>query len=667
MALPAPRLDDRHFQDIVDEAKKRIPHYCEEWTDHNVSDPGVTLIELFAWMTDMILYRLNQVPDRHYIKFMEMLGIRLREPVPARAPVTFWLSAPQETKALIPSGTEVASTQTENEASIVFTTDENFIVQPAELMAVISRTATREPGKKQYNTHNLRRLTSGFEGFEIYSRVPQVDDALYFGFKEEMSHHLIGLDLDYDQAGGAGIDPTLPPYVWEASSAQRGIRWEPCDVELDTTKGMNSAGRIMLHLPRMSKLSVNDENYYWIRARIKDISRREEDDGMAPYQVSPKLRQAVVASWGGTTMATHRQQAKDEFLGRSDGSAGQRFFLQSTPLLDRKPGEQLVVHVEGRGREIWQEVKDFAESGAADKHYMVDGATGELRFGPAIRQPDGTIKLYGNIPPRGANLIFERYSFGGGQDGNVQRGVINTLKTAIPYIARVSNRRPAWGGMDAESLESAMMRAPLLLRSRERAVTESDFEFLAMQALPASIGRVKCLQPRPADEGRVVPGQIYVLVIPKVPRPSDYLDPNQLELKKEDMELLSAFMDERRLLTTRVSVREPAYTWVSVTAKLRPAPGADVRALENEILRRLYAYLNPLTGGNDGKGWPFGRDLFVSDVYQCLQGTANVQFIRGVEMYVAEPGGAGSGKPREEIDIVAHGVVASGLHVVEFV
>ena len=70
MTLLAPKLDDRHFQDIVDEAKKRIPHYCKDWTDHNVSDPGVTMIELFAWMTDILLYRLNQVPDLHYIKFL---------------------------------------------------------------------------------------------------------------------------------------------------------------------------------------------------------------------------------------------------------------------------------------------------------------------------------------------------------------------------------------------------------------------------------------------------------------------------------------------------------------------------------------------------------------------------------------------------------------------
>ena len=132
MPLAAPILDDRHFQDIVDEAKKRIPYYIEEWTDHNVSDPGVTLIELFAWMTDTILYRLNQIPDLHYVKFMEMLGMRLQEPVPARAMVTFWLSAPQETAVSIPAGTEVASTQTETHPSVIFTTDETFIVRSSK-------------------------------------------------------------------------------------------------------------------------------------------------------------------------------------------------------------------------------------------------------------------------------------------------------------------------------------------------------------------------------------------------------------------------------------------------------------------------------------------------------------------------------------------------------
>jgi len=310
---------------------------------------------------------------------------------------------------------------------------------------------------------------------------------------------------------------------------------------------------------------------------------------------------------------------------------------------------------------------DFADSETRDRHYTLDSVTGELRFGPAIRQQDGTIKLYGAIPPRGANLIFEKYRYGGGEHGNVQTGIINTLKTSIPYISQVSNRQAAWGGLDPETLESAMMRAPAMLRSRERAVTESDYEFLALQALPAAIGRVKCLQPRPAEAGRVAPGQIYVLVIPRVVEPSHYLDPEDLELNESDAQMLTDYLDERRLLTTRLDIRVSAYRWVSVRALLRASSGVLEEDVEADVQARLYKFLNPLTGGPDGSGWSFGRDLFVSDVYQCLQGTPNVQFIRGVEMFAAGAGGPAEGDAVESLEVVTHGVVASGIHAVEFV
>src|SRR5664279_4131498 len=95
MALPTPNLDDRRFQDLVDDAKRLVQQRCPEWTDHNVSDPGVTLIEAFAYMTDQLLYRLNRVPDRHYVRFLDLIGVRLFPPVAARAAVTFWLTAAQ--------------------------------------------------------------------------------------------------------------------------------------------------------------------------------------------------------------------------------------------------------------------------------------------------------------------------------------------------------------------------------------------------------------------------------------------------------------------------------------------------------------------------------------------------------------------------------------------
>src|SRR5215208_6014566 len=113
MPLPTVTLDDRHFQDIVDEAKTRIPTYCPEWTDHNVSDPGVALIELFAWMTDLLLYRVNQVPDKMYTSFLELIGVRLDPPRAARVPVTFHLSAAQAMDVVIPEDTEVATIRTE--------------------------------------------------------------------------------------------------------------------------------------------------------------------------------------------------------------------------------------------------------------------------------------------------------------------------------------------------------------------------------------------------------------------------------------------------------------------------------------------------------------------------------------------------------------------------
>jgi predicted phage baseplate assembly protein len=667
MALNGYKLDDRTFQDLVDEAKKRIPHYCKEWTDHNVSDPGVTLIELFAWLTEIILYRLNQVPDNHYVNFMDMLGVQLAEPVPASAPVTFWLAAPQPTPVVIPEGTEVASTQTETEPSIVFTTDDDFVIVPPKLETVFSRVATKDVNRKQYMEHNLRRLEAGFDGVEVFSTVPQVDDAFYFGFENDLSDHILGLDLDCDPAGGAGIDPTLPPYVWESSTGSRDQRWEICEVDSDTTKGMNSEGRILIHLPKMGRYSVNNKNLYWVRVRIKDISSAEEREGVRPYQVTPRFRKMHADSWGGTMPATHAQQVRDEFVGRSEGSAGQRFNLQMTPILARTSDEHLVVQVEGAQPQHWTEVKDFASSTATDRHYTLDSVSGELRFGAAIRQPDGAIKLYGAVPPRGANLIFQKYRYGGGQDGNVEKDILNTLKTGIPYVARVGNRKAAWGGLDAESIESAMTRTPALLRSRDRAVTEADFEFLARQALPGMTGRVKCLQPRPASAGRVAPGQIYVLIIPRVKHPAGYLDPKELELNEEDIKRVGAYLDERRLLTTRLDIRAPAYRWVAAKVICRPSPGVPQADVERELLRRLYRYLNPLTGGADGVGWPFSRELFISDVYQCLQGTPNIQFIRAVEIRPASPGGRGEGQAVEFLEVLEHGVLASGLHEIEFV
>ncbi len=671
MSLVAPILDDRRFQDLVDEAKNKIPHYTDKWTDHNVSDPGVTLIELFAWLTETTLFRLNRVPERHYVKFMEMLGMALHPPKPAQVPVTFWLTAPQEADITIEKGTEVATTQTETESSIVFTTDAPFIIQPPVLNTILKR-VIRSSGKQDYaSAQSPRRFADGIpenkEPFEVFSNVPQVNDALYFGFDTDVSHHILGFETDWQEASGSGIHPALPPLIWEASTGHSGARWHSCEWDLDTTKGFNTNGAVQIHVPKMGKHEIRKKELYWIRVRVKQISTAERHEGMEPYSKSPLLRRLVASSWGGTIAATHSHTISKEILGLSDGSAGQRFHLKVTPVLDRQSGEHVNVTVPGKVSEAWNEVADFADSKAQDKHYTIDSNSGEVRFGPAIRQPDGDIKLYGAIPPRDTQITFSAYRTGGGDVGNVRRGIINTLKTAIPFVAKISNRTPADGGLDQESLDDAMIRAPKVMRHRDRAVTPQDYEDLALQTPGVSIGRAKCIQTRPSEAGLSAPGQVYVTIIPKIFNPARLLTATELSPDPADITRLREYLDFRRLLTVRLRIEPPAYRGVSVRVELGINEGAEREAVEKRVLDKLYTFLNPLTGWRDEKGWPFGRDLYASDVYQSLQGLEGIQYFKSVALFDANPGGEKQGTAVDVINTLTHSVIASGVHEVVIV
>jgi predicted phage baseplate assembly protein len=684
MPLQAPKLDDRHFQNLVDEAKKRIPLYCPEWTDHNVSDPGVTLIELFAWMIDMLLYRVNKVPELHYIKMMEMLGVTLRPPAAAQAPVTFWLSAPQPGAIVIPAGTAVATTQTETSRSIVFSTDQDLVVHPP-LLKSIGVYRANDAGQRTHEPLKLTELKSGVTGpagWRIFSSKPQVDDAIYFGFDNNLANHILRLELKFNAAYGAGIRPDLPPLAWEVAAGDD--QWAVCEVDEDTTRGFNLPGHVQLHLAPMQPRRVEGQGegkpLYWLRARVRHFSPEERRAEATPYDKSPHLRQLVAAvTMGGTVTAMHASVVAGEVLGRSDGTPGQRFQLQAPPILARQPGELLYVRPDGNEEtpsiladEAWSEVPDFTGSAEKDAHYMLDSISGEVRFGPAVRQPNGVIQLYGRVPPRGATLIFRRYRQGGGVAGNVERGALNVLKTAIPFVRSVRNRQQATGGVDAESLEAAMMRVPALLSARQRAVCAADFEYLACETPEADVGPIHCLDAGAATAAGVPPGHVQVLVMPGVPKnmSASFLAPEQLELPAATARAVERYLQDRCLLTTRVAVRPPRYIWAAVRIRVSLAGGDDSQAqrvnVQDDILRRLYRFLNPITGGHDGKGWPFGRNLFPADIYQHLGAVPGLYLVHEVELYAAADGGERTGDPLPVVEVPPDGMLVSGLHHVRF-
>ena len=130
--IPTPKLDDRTYADIIAEAIRLIPRYCPEWTNHNPSDPGITILELCSWMTELILYRLNKVPEKNYLTFLDMLGIKLQPAQPARALLTFKLSEGVE-RQTIRRGLQVSTPQADEEDAVLFETQRDLTVISANL------------------------------------------------------------------------------------------------------------------------------------------------------------------------------------------------------------------------------------------------------------------------------------------------------------------------------------------------------------------------------------------------------------------------------------------------------------------------------------------------------------------------------------------------------
>ena len=350
---------------------------------------------------------------------------------------------------------------------------------------------------------------------------------------------------------------------------------------------------------------------------------------------------------------------RNEVLGRSEGSPGQKFNLQNTPILDRADGEHMIVRYDQGIEEAWTEVNDFANSSPTDKHYTLDPISGEVRFGPSMPQRDGSIRMYGAIPLKRALIMMKQYRNGGGTEGNMQIGAISELKTSIPYITRVANRQRAEGGLNAESVDDAKLRVPGYLRTLERAVTSEDFEYLAKKAAPGRVARAFAL-PVAADTS----SRVNVFIIPHVGNPNGLINRNELTLQEDVQQMVLRYLDERRLLTTNLDILEPQYYWIRTEIRVRASKHYKPENVRQAIAERLTTYINPIVGGPNGNGWPFGRDLVQSDVIAALQDIPGIDFIRSIELYWIQyrADGTTTEEKKRSIETVQHGVVASERH-----
>jgi predicted phage baseplate assembly protein len=644
--LPAPNLDDRTFQGLVDEAKRLVQARCPEWTDHNVSDPGVTLIEAFAQMVDQLIYRLNRVPDRNYVKFLEMIGVELRPPAAATGGVTFWLSAPQPQPVLVRSETLVSTPRTDIHDPVVFSTTCDLEIVPCSFVCAGTELVGAEAA-------DLTAALAGDQGFAAFSRRPTPGDALLIGLSNAVPSCAVTLRMRCTVAG-VGVDPRRPPRVWEAWN---GTGWSPCEVDRDDTGGLNTDGDVVLHVPPEHEASIiARQRAGWLRCRLVDHLPDQPT-----YTAPPRVNAITAFTIGGTAPMANAEVQHGETLGASDGTPGQRFPLLRRPVLASTAPGTLEVQT-AQEDQVWTEVRQFAESGPEDRHYRVDHVAGEIQLGPAVRLADGSLRHYGAVPPRGATLRLTSYRTGGGRRGNVTAGQVRVLKTSVPYVARVENRAVAVGGSDAETLEDAKVRGPMLLRARGRAVTAEDFVELARDVAPEA-ARVQCIASQDADAA----GGVRVLVIPHVSG-DDVGRVRLADLIPDDdmLQRISEALDACRLVGTRILVAPPHYTGLTVVADVHARERYDVEEVHAEVLRTLYGFLDPLTGGPDGTGWPFGRSVQAHEVHAALARIHGVDMAQEVSVTLF-PADAASGQrrdPVQRLDLPPTGLVYSYEHQV---
>jgi predicted phage baseplate assembly protein len=648
MALPSPNLDDRRFQQFVDDAKRYIQQRAPEWTDHNVSDPGVTLVETVAHMADQIVYRLNRVPEKNHLAFLDLIGITLFPPSAARAEVTFWLSAPLDEAVRLPAGTEVATSRTESEEAVVFATERELTVVPSGLAylvvqqsgeAVIDRTSDLAEGKDLH----------------CFAESPRPGDCLLFGLTAAVPHCAVALTLD-SRVDGVGVDPRQPPLVWEAWTEDG---WTLCEVDRDGTGGLNRPGEVVLHVPGGHVLSrTGRREAGWLRCRVT-----EPLPDQPFYATSPTVRSAEAFTIGGTTGAGHAETVRDEALGESTGLPGQRLRLAHAPVV----GGVSPLHLQVAGDDgwtDWEAVPHFAASGPDERHFTLDAATGELAFGTAVREPDGGLRQYGAVPAKGAVIRARQYRTGGGRAGNVARGAIQVVRNSVPYVAEVVNREAATGGVDAETVAEAKARAPITLRAQDRAVTLRDYEELARRAAPET-ARITCLEGDPDEHGAHA---VRVLVVPQaVADPGGRLRFEQLVPGDALLGRITRYLDDRRLIGTRLAVGPPYYQGVTVVATVHAFRGTDADRVRRQAHDALYRHLDPLAGGSTGTGWSFGRPVQSGEIFAVLQRVPGVELVDQVLLHPADPLTGKRGDATDRIDLDAPSLVFSFDHRVRVI
>ena len=743
MTIALPNLDDRRWPDLVEEGRALIPVYAPEWTDHNVHDPGVTLLELFASVAELDIFELDQISDARRRKFLELIGVEPAPPRAAGAVLAFRLG-PGQPDASLPGGVELAA----SERLLRFRTLSPLTVLPVSLRAVLHQAGAKFTDLSR--RHADRRGASG-EVAPIFG-LPQGDEqALYLGLHarrplapgkklsvlfdfssqgagqesrrrllEELSERrrlctpfpntCAAWPAPAESQPGAQEKPLgshSAVTVWEYWSGTAD-KWREIETD-DRTRALTLDGPVVVTVPSSwspRRIGPESESLLYLRCRLV------EGEYDAPVEIRKIAVNAVEAEQ--SSLASHRWRvtaaatpsgpppapadvsglavdfseqgeiaalgfvdAEPRFqileyekqpgvpgwltlaltpIGRGNGAPAQEARLREAPVV---ADTVRVFSLEETGWREWDRRNDFLSSGRADAHYRLDPTAGIVLFGDGER---------GRTPPAGSRL-FAAYRHTAAERGNapagtdfsledsaVNRALLGDVQAEAAKLDRAWTVTAGAGGAAAETLAHAIGRAIAKREAVTRAVTLRDYETLALETPGAQVARAEArANLRPGFDCLKAAGHIAVLIVPNSDSPQPRPSPGLIRAVRMRLE-------PRRVIGTRVEVFGPEYVTVTIRAKLRAFPRADKEEVQRRAVEALHALLHPLRGGPTGGGWPFGRDVYRSEILEALDRAEGVDHVLSADL---EADGCG---PRcGNICLPPNALVASGAHEIEVI
>jgi len=617
MALDSVKLDDLEWQGMVDGIRGRIAAASgNQWTHHAPVDPGITLLEMFAYLLEQRLFWMDQVPDSLVHGFLSLLGDSARQTRSAMTVLKLTnaeeVNQPPKTTAEVKAGTAM---QLQEQRNVHFSTQSNVTLLPINRVQLFTNDTDRSTDLQQ--GRGVELLPADGEAAQF---------RLVFWYRGSiLTHGTLSILLQLDTAqripsqwSENAHDDVPPPAELEwlypsLSGVLAPFHCETNDVIDDGTIGLRRSGIVQLCLPPdWAPDGPSDSSGYFPYTVV--VRTAASTFTYAPRLTAVTPNAVIARHWEDTNIPKETlQQQLDNWL----PLPAQQLCLPDFESLAIEYSIVLKLRERDDQWYQWQAVQDLSFHQSRDRIFLLDRESGILTFGNG---------LTGRIPipaDDGALAIELDLALGGGESGNL--GSKRSWQGVEDISLKASNPVASEGGHEAETLQDAQRRIAADLQKRNRAVTVADYIELAEATPGIAIERAyTAVGAHPAHPCSKVPGAVSVFVVPHAFRqqsPGHEWDQNYVTTPQPDGGALSAvraYLDVRRLVTTELYVRKPVYRAVNLSITIVADPD-DPNVLRQRIHDRLAAFLDPLIGGEEKLGWPFGQPLRPSTLLRQIE------------------------------------------------